>query len=313
MNHSFIAYALVNTAFALAFSPLFVSMIKKVKAFTQGRQGPPLLQFYYIIAKLFRKERVYSSNSSWLMRATPYIVISSTLAATLFVPFLFIPSPMAGIGKIILLKYNLAAGRFFMALAGLDAGSTFGGMGSSREMSISAVIEPITIIAFAALAFTLNTTSIHEMFERTSSSVPFLNPAVVLISVSLFLILIVETARIPIDNPETHLELTMIHEAMLLEYSGRDLALMEVAHALKQTLLMGILINILLPFGLSQGLAAGGIIVAAVLFIAKASLLSVLVGLFESSLAKFRLFSLPGLFAMVFFLSSVTILLEVFK
>ncbi|MDD5191380.1 MAG: NADH-quinone oxidoreductase subunit H, partial [Dehalococcoidales bacterium] len=257
---SFIVYALINTFFVLLISPLFVSLIKKVKAFAQGRQGPPLFQTYYSLAKLLKKETVYSTNSSIIMRITPYINVIFVVVASLFVPLLYIPAPVAGIGNVILFLYLLVGAKFFMALAGLDAGSTFGGMGSSREMTFSAVIEPVIIIVFAALCLLMNTVNLHQMFAASLQTSLLVNPATILISFSLFIILIVETARIPVDNPETHLELTMIHEAMILEYTGPNLAMMELSHAVKQTLLMGVLINILIPWGLSSTPSIGGII-----------------------------------------------------
>ncbi len=183
-------------------------------------------------------------------------------------------------------------------------------MGSAREMPFSAVIEPVTIVVFAALAFVLKTTSLHQMFNETLRSSVLDHPALLLISVSLFIILIVETSRVPIDNPETHLELTMIHEAMILEQSGPNLALMETAHAIKQTLLMGVLINILVPWGLATSLAPAGLALSVAAFLAKSIGLAIVVGLFESSLAKLRLFRLPSLFMLAFFFSFLTILLE---
>ena len=148
---NFFAYILLNTVFIVLISPLFISLIKKVKAFTQGRQGPPLFQTYFMLFKLLKKERVYSANSSLIMRITPYIEITFILVASLCVPVVFIPQSVAGIGNLILFLYLMAVAKFFMALAGLDAGSTFGGMGSSREMTLSAIIEPVVIVAFAAL------------------------------------------------------------------------------------------------------------------------------------------------------------------
>ncbi len=307
---SFILYAIINTLFVLLISPLFMSLIKKVKACTQGRKGPPLLQTYYTLGKLLQKETVYSTNSSLIMRVTPYINITFVLVASLSVPLVFIPEPVAGIGNIILFLYLLVCAKFFMALGGLDAGSTFGGMGSSREMTFSAVVEPVIIIAFAALGLALKTTNLHEMFTIALQSSFFINPVTVLISMSLFIIIIVETSRIPVDNPETHLELTMIHEAMLLEYTGPNLAMMELSHAVKQTLLMGILINILVPWGLTTAPNLTAIPLAMVIFTLKGALLAVGVGLFESLLAKSRLFRLPSLFMLAFFFSFSMILFE---
>lgn len=308
-----LVFFLLNTLFVLAVSPLFISLIKKVKAFCQRRQGPPLLQTYYNLAKLLKKETVYSSNASVIMRITPHINMAVMLAASLCVPVIFIPRSMALIGNIVLFLYLLALAKFFMALSGLDAASTFGGMGSSREMALSAAFEPVILIVFAALAFVLKTTDIHHMFAQSGDALLMLkHPSLCLTALSLFIIVIVETARIPMDNPETHLELTMVHEAMILEQSGRNLALMEWSHAIKQTLLMAVLLNALLPTGLRQGFSLIGIPVAAALFLVKGAALSVLVGLFESLMAKYRLFRLPGLFMIAFFFSFLTIILEVF-
>jgi formate hydrogenlyase subunit 4 len=180
-------------------------------------------------------------------------------------------------------------------------------------MSLSSVIEPITVIVFAALSFTFKTINFHQMFRVAAGSAVSLDPAIVLIALPLFIVLIVETARVPVDNPETHLELTMVHEAMLLEFSGRDLALMELSAALKQTLLMGILINILVPWGLALQPSVEGVGLGILAFFLKAGALAVVIGLFESSIAKMRLFALPNMFMIGFFLSAITILLGVFK
>ena len=310
---SFLIYALLNTVFVILISPLFVSLIKKVKAYMQGRQGPQLLQTYYSLLKLLRKERVYSSNTSLIIRITPYINVVCIIVASLFVPVVFIPGMTAGFGNVILFLYLLVCAKFFMALAGLDAGSTFGGMGSSREMTFSAVIEPVIIIVFAALGLLLQTTNLYQMFATSLQSSLLINPSTLLISLSLFIILIVETSRIPVDNPETHLELTMIHEAMLLEYSGPDLAMMEMSHAVKQTLLMAVLINVLFPWGLTASPNVLSVPVSIIAFMAKGVVLATAVGVFESLFAKSRLFRLPNLFMLAFFFSFSTILFELLK
>jgi formate hydrogenlyase subunit 4 len=307
-----LVYGILNVLFVLFVSPLFISIIKKVKAHAQRRQGPSILQTYRNLAKLLKKETVYSTNSSWIMRATPYVNMAAILVASLFVPMLVIPEHTNLLGNIILFLYLLALAKFFMALEGLDAGSTFGGMGSSREMSISALIEPIVIVVFAALAFAFNTVNIPEMFGGALASNVLIDPVLILIAISLFIIIIVESARIPVDNPETHLELTMIHEAMLLEQSGKNLAMMELSSAMKQMLLMGVLINILVPWGLTADFSAPAILVSLAAFLVKAVILAVIIGLFESSCAKSRFFRLPGLFAIALFLSIITLIIEVF-
>jgi len=307
---SFILYGVLNTLFIVLISPLFMSLIKKVKAYSQGRRGPPLLQSYYTLLKLLKKERVYSETSSSITRVTPYLSIAVMLIACLFVPVVFIPEHPVGMGNVILFLYLLALAKFFTALSGLDAGSTFGGMGSSREMSISAIVEPITIMAFAALAFTLGTTNLFDMFEVTSFAT---DPVLILAIVPLIIALITETSRIPVDNPETHLELTMVHEAMILEYSGSDLALIELSHAIKQTLLVAVVVNLLVPWGLSAEVSLIAIAVSMLLFFMKAAIFSVCIGIFESSIAKMRLFNLPNFFAIGFLFSILTIMLKVFK
>lgn len=311
MTSDFILYILLNTGFVLLAAPLFSGMIKKVKAWTQGRQGPPLFQQYFVLLKLVKKEVIYSPNSSWVMRAVPLVNMAAILLAALFVPLIFVPEPVGGIGNIILFLYLLALARFFMALAGLDAGSSFGGMGSSREMSFAAIIEPTTIIVFAALAVVFKSLNIFTMFSGSLATGTLATPTLILIGISLFIILVVETSRIPVDNPETHLELTMVHEGMLLELSGKNLALMELSAAVKLTLLMALLINLIVPAGLALTLTAAGILLGAVLFVLKGSVLAVIIGLFEASMAKKRLFQVPSLFAMAFFFSTLIIIIEV--
>jgi formate hydrogenlyase subunit 4 len=186
-------------------------------------------------------------------------------------------------------------------------------MGSSREMSISAIIEPTTIIVFAALVFVFKTLNIFEMFTLSAAAGTLSTPTLILTGISLFIILIVETSRIPVDNPETHLELTMIHEGMILEQSGSNLALMELSAAVKLTLLMALLINLIVPFGLATTLTAAGLMLALILFLLKGCILAGVIGLFESSMAKMRFFRLPSLFAMAFFFSTLIIIIEVFS
>jgi formate hydrogenlyase subunit 4 len=317
MNWSLLLYIAANAVFAMLAAPLFMGVVKKVKAWCQGRKGPSVLQPYYNIMKLFRKETVVSSNSSWVTRATPYVNIAVLVVAALFVPLLFLPDNLAGMtvfGNVILFFYLLALANFFMALTGLDAGSTFGGMGSSREMSLAAILEPVILLTFLALAFVFKTFNLFEIFKTTSTTgILSVNPLLILLAVAFFIIIVAETARLPVDNPETHLELTMVHEAMVLEHSGKHLALMELAHAMKQLLLMAIFINLFLPFGFATQLTAGALAFAALLFLAKGILLAAVIGFFESSIAKLRLFRVPSFFTVSAFLVFLTIILEVFK
>lgn len=307
---SFIIYFVVNTVFVVLISPFFISLIKKIKAYMQGRRGPPLLQTYYMLGKLLKKEVVYSNNTSFISRVSPYLNIVFLLAASVCVPLVFIPSSNYGTGNVILFLYLMVMAKFFMSLGGLDAGSSFGGMGSSREMTISAIFEPIVIIVVSALAFILKTLDIHQMFLTTINTAAITNSGLILIGIALFVVLITETSRVPVDNPETHLELTMIHEAMILESSGPNLAMMELSHSIKNTLLMALLINVVVPWGLSDTLTIPSIVIAAVLFLIKGSLLAIAVGVFESIMAKSRLFNLRTIFMLAFSLSFLTVVFE---
>lgn len=313
MNFQLLLYTILNIGFTLVLAPFYISLIKKIKAWSQGRKGPSIFQTYFKVIKLFHKEVVYSSNSSWIMHTSPYINLICILSATLFIPLIFIPDQQYWFGNVILFLYILALARFFMALAGLDAGSTFGGMGSSREMTLSSLLEPVTITIFAALAFAYKTTNFFDIFRTISySPIMTINPSLMLLAISLFIIIIAETARVPVDNPETHLELTMIHEAMILEQSGRNLALMELSSAIKQLLLFGVVINIFFPWGIALSFSFSAITFSMGVFLVKSILLAVFIGLFESYFAKLRFFRLPNMFAIAFFLAILTIILEVF-
>ncbi|MFA5629588.1 MAG: NADH-quinone oxidoreductase subunit H [Dehalococcoidales bacterium] len=310
MSWNMILYIVLNTAFVLLLAPLFMSLIKKVKAMCQGRRGTPLLQTYFQLFKLFKKEIIYSDTSSFIMRISPYLNIAFLLVASIAVPIVFIPAQESGFGNIILFLYLMVCARFFMALGGLDAGSAFGGMGSSREMTIASIIEPSMLMACAAMAFILKSTDIPLMFETVLDNSVAQYPTLILVAFSLFIILIVETARVPVDNPETHLELTMVHEAMILEQTGPKLALTELSYGIKQLILMALLINIIFPWGLAVEITPIGILISIALFTLKAVILSVLIGVFESSFAKIRFFRLPDFFMIVFFLSFAIIVFE---
>ena len=305
-----IIYGILNICLLVFLSPLFMSIIKKAKAFRQGRNGPSIFQTYYNLIKLVRKETIISEHASFVTIFAPYIILSVIIGAGLAVPLVYIPESSDGIGNIILFLYLLTIAKIAIALLGLDSGSSFGGMGSSREMSLSAIFEPTTMVVFAAMAVVLRTLNIQDMVRLTSST-RFISPTLILLSVSLFILLIFETSRIPVDNPETHLELTMIHEGMILEQSGRNLAMLELSHAMKQMIFIALLIDIVIPFGISTGLSVTLIAIAIGIFILKGVAISVIIGLFESSLAKMRLFRLPQLFMMAFFFAILTIFIEV--
>ena len=219
---------ILQTVLLLALAPLVSGCIKNWKAKLQNRRGPPVWQPYFDLAKFLRKDMVISEHASWIFRAMPFVLFVSTLLAGLLVPMVSASAPLSLFGGALALIGLLALGRFFLALGGLDPGSAFGGMGSSREMTIAALAEPALMLGIFTVAITAHSTNLSQMVLAAQGPTwKLLNPAHVLAFAALFIVLLAETGRIPVDNPATHLELTMIHEAMILEYSGRYLALTE--------------------------------------------------------------------------------------
>ena len=233
-------------------SPLLVGVIRKAKARLQGRRGASVLQPYADIRKLLLKEVVVSENTSWIFRFTPYLLATTMLLSALIVPSLTTRAPLSFMGNIIALMYLLLLGTFFLALAGLDAGSAFGGMGSSREVALAALAEPTVLIAIFGIALRAGTTSLDGIITRFAAEpLLMLNAGHLLAFFAFFIVALAENGRLPVDNPATHLELTMIHEAMILEYSGRLLALVEWAAAMKLFLFLTLLSNLFFPWGVA--------------------------------------------------------------
>jgi formate hydrogenlyase subunit 4 len=292
-----IALALVQVAGMLAVAPLLRGAIKKAKARLQTRQGPPLLQGYYDLAKLLRKEPVRSQTASWVYAAGPRVYFATAVAATTLVPVLVASAPLEAAGGILLLVGTLALGRFALAAAALDTGSPFGGMGSSREMTIAALAEPALMLGLFASALAVGSLNLGTLVRNVVGQGSSFHPSDLLAFAGLFIIVIAETGRIPVDNPATHLELTMIHEAMVLEYSGPDLALVEWASALKELLYLTLLADLFLPVGIATTVAPGPLLVALVAWIVKVVVLAMGVTVVESTNAKLRLFRVPELVA----------------
>lgn len=276
--------------------PLLVGVVRKIKARLQGRVGAGILQPFYDLRKLLAKEAVVSENTSWIFRFTPYLLAAVMLLSAMLVPLITTRTPLGFIGNIILLMYLFLLATFFLALAGLDAGSAFGGMGSSREIIIAALAEPTVMIAIFAIALSAGSTSLDEIARRgASDSLLLLNPGHLLAFVALFVVALAETGRLPVDNPSTHLELTMIHEAMILEYSGRHLALVEWAAGMKLFLFLALIANLFLPWGIASNLAPLALAVGVGALAIKMAVLAFAVALIETFLAKLRLFRVPEL------------------
>ena len=294
--------ALLQTALFVAAAPLLSGWVRCVKCRLQNRIGPPPWQPYRDLAKLFRKEVVLAAPASPIFRAAPYIVFSVTVLAASVLPLVAVGLPTSAIADVIVLVGFFALGRFFLALAGMDVGTAFGGMGSSREVTIASVAEPAMLLAVFTLAMSTASTNLSTMIGSLARAPFQLHPSFIFAAMGLILVAVAETGRIPVDNPATHLELTMIHEAMILEYSGRHLALMEWAAMLK-LLIYGVLIaNLFCPWGVALSLAPGPIAVGVAAIAAKLLVLGVLLAVGETALAKMRLFRVPQFLGLAFIL-----------
>lgn len=289
----------------LLLAPLIVALIRKVKARLQCRRGAGLLQPYADLLKLFGKEPVVSTHTSWIFTATPGIVFASTLAAALLVPVFVTQAPLNFAGNIIALVYLLAVGTFFLILAGLDAGSAFGGMGSSREAVVASLTEPAMILSIFAVALTAGSTNLSTIVHKTALLEGIVtDPSPHLMALAaLFIVTLAETGRVPVDNPATHLELTMIHEAMVLEYSGRYLALLEWAAGIKLLVFLTVIANVFAPWGIATSTAPAAMALGLAVYVVKVAGLAVLIGVVECMFAKLRLFRMPDLLGTAFILA----------
>jgi formate hydrogenlyase subunit 4 len=278
----------------LVMAPLVRGIIARIKARIQNRRGASILRPYQDLLKLFRKEDLAPSTATTIFRISPVLVLGATVIASLFVPVLQ-DSAIASIsGDFILLVYFLAVARFFLMLGGLDGGSAFGGMGASREALVSTLAEAPLLLGLSAVAIFARSTNIagvaHWTLEQGAAQFTAVQA---LALVALALVAIAETGRIPVDNPTTHLELTMIHEAMVLEYSGPSLALIELASALKLTVISALMISLFAPWGMLTTPSALAIGIALAVFVMKILVVIIIIALIESGVAKLRMYLVP--------------------
>ncbi len=306
MSHFIVAA--VQTILAVALAPALVGFIRWVKARLQSRRGAPLWQPYFELQKLFGKEAVVSHTASWIFTATPFVVFGTGVVVASFVPLVVAaPGPIVA-GDLFAAVYLLLLGTFFLALAGLDTGSPFGGMGASREMTVVAITEPTVAISIVALALNAGSTSFPEIVARTIADPgSALGPGHLLAFAALFIVTLAETGRLPVDNPSTHLELTMIHEAMVLEYSGPYLALIEWAAALKLFLFLALAANLFMPWGIAVTLSPLALIGGLVSLIVKLLVLAAAIAVLETRIAKLRLFRVPELLSASFVLALLAV------
>jgi formate hydrogenlyase subunit 4 len=281
----------LQIALMLALAPLLQGCIKTVKARLQSRRGPSPLQPYRDIAKLFARESVVSDRASWVFRWAPAVYAAAILGAAILAPTLARRSAAAGIGDVVVFVGLFALARFALALAALDTGSNFGGMGASREVAFAALIEPALLLVLFAVALPAGSTSFSAMVGRG------LGVGSLLAFGALLIVVIAETGRIPVDNPDTHLELTMIHEGMLLEYSGRPLGILHWATQIKQLAMLALVAALFLPWGMAQGgdYAPGALTIGFAAFALKVGGLGFVLAAIETSFAKLRIFQAPYL------------------
>lgn len=301
--------ALVQAAFLISVSPLITGMVKKFKALMQHRKGADIFQPYRDLAKLFRKDETISESTSILFRIIPYICFAAMVLLAFMVP-VFFTDLLAPYGDLITMVYLFTLYRFCMVLGGLEGGSVFGGMGSSREMMMSVLIEPALLLAIMSVCVLSNGgTSIEAVPALLiGMGTAAFCPALILAAASFIITMVAENARIPFDNPATHLELTMVHEAMLLEYSGRGLALMELSSQMRLAIFMTILGTVFIPWGISLGTEPVDLLVGLVSIMLKLVVVSFFLAMLESAISKSRLFKTPNLLTASFVLALLAII-----
>ena len=306
-----IIYLILQVVLILLLAPFIEGIIKKYKAFWQNRRGPGLLQPYYNLIKYMQKDSVKSEHTSWIYDFTPIITFSSIAAAGLFIPTVSTVWIPGFAGDIIMVIYLFAMARFFMALAGLDTGSSFGGMGSSREMVISSLVEPVLMLAVFSVVIRVGSTNLAVVADNfTRNGFSIVSTSHLLAFAAVFVVAIAETGRIPVDNPDTHLELTMIHEGMLLEYAGKPLALMFWSAMVKQLLILSILVNVFMPWGIALSNSISGIIISLIVYLSKVIVLALIMATVETAYAKLRIFKVPELMGMAFTLALLAVIAQ---
>jgi formate hydrogenlyase subunit 4 len=301
---------LVQMTVILVLSPLLTGLVRRVKARLQRRRGPSLIQPYRDLRRLLSKEVVVADNASWLFRVVPYFVFAATWVAAALIPTFAANLLFSWSGDLIAIMALLGSARFALALAGMDIGTSFGGIGSSREMMIASLAEPAMLMIVFSVALVAGSTQLSTIAETMLNGQVGLRVSLALALVALVIVAVAENGRIPVDNPATHLELTMVHEAMVLEYSGRHLAMIELAAALKLTLYLAMIACVFFPIGMSgtPGRPVADAIGAAA-WLAKMAACGIALGVAEMSVAKMRVFRVPNFLGAALMLGLLGVLL----
>ena len=295
----------------LLLAPLLTGFVRAAKARLLRRRGPPILQPYRDLQRLMRKEVVLAESSSWLFRAAPYLIFGTTWVAAALVPTFATGLLFSWSADLIAITALLGSARFFLALAGMDVGTSFGGIGSSREVMIATFAEPAMIMIVFTLALIAGSTELSSVAAFMLSPAVGLRVSLGLALVALVLVAIAENGRIPVDNPATHLELTMVHEAMVLEYSGRHLAMIELSAMLKLVLYLSLIACVFLPWGMARaGAEPASYAVAIGAYVGKLAAGGGLLALFETSTAKMRVFRVPEFLGAALMLGLLAVLLR---
>ncbi|MFN3657333.1 MAG: respiratory chain complex I subunit 1 family protein [Pseudolabrys sp.] len=295
----------------LLLAPLLTGFVRKVKARLLRRQGPPLMQPYRDLARLLRKDVVLADNASWLFRVIPYLVFAATWVAAALVPTFRSGLMFSWTADLIAIIALLGSARFFLALAGLDVGTSFGGIGSSRETMIASLAEPAMLMIMFTLALIAGSTQLSTMSAFMNSPEVGLRVSLGLGLIALVIVAIAENARIPVDNPATHLELTMVHEAMVLEYSGRHLALIELSAMLKLLLYVSLIACLFAPWGIAAAVVApAALAIGALTYVVKLAGGGLLLAVFETAIAKMRVFRVPEFLGAALMLALLATLLR---
>jgi formate hydrogenlyase subunit 4 len=300
----------VQMLLVLGLAPLLIGFIRKVKARLLRRRGPPLLQPYRDILRLLRKEVVLAEQASWLFRAAPYLIFAATWVAAALVPTFATGLQFSWTADLIAITALLGSARFFLALAGMDVGTSFGGIGASREMMFASLAEPAMLMIVFTVSLIAGSTQLSDIAAFTLGHLE-LRVSLGLALIGLIIVALAENGRIPVDNPATHLELTMVHEAMVLEYSGRHLAVIELASALKLLLYIALIACIFVPWGLAPaGAGVPIMLVGLAAFFAKVAAGGGLLALFETVMAKMRVFRVPDFIGAALMLGLLATLLR---
>jgi formate hydrogenlyase subunit 4 len=301
---------LVQMTVILLLSPLLTGLVRKVKARLQRRRGPSLIQPYRDLRRLLGKEAVVADNASWLFRAAPYFIFAATWVAAALIPTFAANLMFSWSGDLIAITALLGSARFALALAGMDIGTSFGGIGASREMMIASLAEPAMLMIVFTVALIAGSTQLSTIAEYMLNGQVGLRVSLALALVALVIVAMAENGRIPVDNPATHLELTMVHEAMVLEYSGRHLAMIELAASLKLTLYLAMIACVFFPVGMSG--TPGQIVpdaIGGLAWLGKMAVGGVALGVAETSVAKMRVFRVPNFLGAALMLGLLGVLL----